>query len=140
MLNDIVDGVVATLRDAFPGHEIYTEQVTQGLKPPCFSICPVELANVPFLGTRALWTALFNINYYPSGDEPKQECLGVGNALTLALEYITVGGDVVRGTNMTFRIVDGVLVFTLNYNVFVRRLIEASTMDNYIINEAVGGE
>ena len=140
MVNDIIDGIVAALRDAFPGHEIYTERVEQGINPPCFSIFPVELTNDPYLGTRALRTALININYYPSGREPKQECLAVGDTLILALEYITVGGDVVRGTNMTFRIVDGVLVFTLNYNVFVRRLIEVGTMDNYIINEAVGGE
>lgn len=139
MVNDIIDGVVAALIHAFPGHEVYTEHVEQGINPPCFSVSPVEFTSIPYLGTRALRTASININYYPSGEEPKQECLKMGDALITALEYITVGGDIVRGSNMSYRTVDGVLVFTLDYNVFVRRPIEGDTIDSYTMKKTARG-
>ena len=141
MLNDIVDGISAKLNETFSdGYEIYTEQVKQGLEPPCFSISLVNPVNVPMLGTRSLQSNLFSVNYYPqSGTDAKSECLDVQDRLFLALEYITVNGDLVRGTNMNGHFVDGVLVCTVNYDIYVRRVADKDIMETIEIENDVKG-
>jgi len=50
------------------------------------------------------------------------------DALYLALEYIEVNGNLVRGVNMSGELVDGILHFHVNFNVRVRRVYDQVTM------------
>lgn len=48
------------------------------------------------------------------------------------LEYVTMlNGDIIRGTNMHTEIVDGVLHFLVNYNLFlIKEPTEVDTMES----------
>ena len=135
MVNDIISGISRKLHDTFgDDSEIYKEQVKQGLKEPCFIISCVNLANIPVVGERYLRQALFSVNYFPkSGTDAKAECLDVQDTLCLALEYISACGGLLRGTGMGGQIVDGVLVFTVSYDMNVRKITDREPMEKIII-------
>lgn len=67
-------------------------------------------------------TNQFCIQYFPSTDEPKAECNAVLENLYDNLELITVNGDLSRGSRMNGEVVDGVLNFFINYNMFVYKV------------------
>lgn len=120
MINDIVDGISLALYEEFgEGYEIYTEDVEQDLNEPCFSIKPIMQSNTQRLGDRYFRGNLFCIYYFPKASI--EECFDVEERLIDALEYITVNGDLLRGTGMHGETVDGVLTFILNYNLFVAK-------------------
>lgn len=136
MIQLIIDGIIAALLGEFHNTKVYTEQVKQGLQEPCFMIQCINPANELFLGNRYYRTNLFSVQYIPkSGTDAKAECYGVLDRLFLALEYITVGGDLTRGTGMRGEFVDGVLMFLVSYNMFIRiepvtTLMEDLTIEN----------
>ena len=120
MIQKIIDGIVAALLDVFPGVIVYTEQVKQGLKQPCFIIRDLTATSEQFFGNWYFRTNLFSVQYIPeSVTDAKAECYRVNDMLFAALEYITVDGDLQRGTNMRGEYQDGVLTFLVNFNMFV---------------------
>ena len=128
MINKIIDGISLQVADSFgDGYKIYTEQVKQGLKEPCFFIICVNPTNNQVLGNRYFRNNLFCVQYFPSSNEPKAECNSILDDLYHALEYITVDGKLIRGTKMHGELVDGVLNFFVNYDMFVYS-VEKSTM------------
>lgn len=120
-IQNIVDGICKALSDAFgDGYEIYTENVQQNLTEPCFLVKLVKPTQNQFFGKRYYRTQLFCIHYFPkSKDEPDAECFEVQDKLNDCLEYITVDGDLIRGTQMNSDITDDVLSFMVNYDMYV---------------------
>ena len=131
MINEIVSGISEKLAEAFgEDYEFYTEQVKQGEQLPCFHISCVSPMNRLFMGNTYQRDNLFSVRYMPQNTPDwKTECYTVQGRLFIALEYITVAGVLVRGTGMSGQIVDGALVMTLNYNVFVRTVPEFNPME-----------
>jgi len=141
MVNDIVSGIAEKLYEAYgEGYEIYPESVKQGLEEPCFSISCANHTDRPMPGTRHFRSNLFSVKYFPKSDiNSKAECYDVIDKLFTALEYITVSGNLRRGTNMSGQIVDGVLVFTVNYDFYVRAVPELNPMETLsIVSKAKG--
>ncbi len=125
-VNTIVDGVSEAIHAEFgEGYEIYTEEVEQGLTPPCFSIAPIKPSISQFLGKRYYMANLVCIYYFPSSKDAKRECFDVQSRLGGCLEYITVSGDPVRGTKMNGEMSGGVLSFFVNYDFFVIKQVES---------------
>lgn len=120
-VNKIIDGVCEALINEFgDDYEVYTEEIKQGLKEPCFSIALLKPSTTQFLGKRYYKTHSFCIHYFPkSQTEAKSECFDVSERLTSCLEYITVDGDLTRGTGMNSEMTNGVLSFFVNYDMFV---------------------
>jgi hypothetical protein len=130
VIQDIIDGVVAALLEAFPGVKVYTEQVKQGLKEPCFILRLLNPTSEQFFGNRYYRTNLFSVQYIPeSTTDAKAECYDVNDRLFQVLEYITVGGDLQRGTDMRGEYSDGVLIFLVNFNMFVQFSPELDPME-----------
>ena len=129
MINKIIDGICEALHREFGSeYEIYTEEIKQGLKEPCFSVVILAPATTQYFGRRYYNTNPFCIHYFPkSQTAAKAECYDVIERLTNCLEYITVSGDPVRGTGMNSEIVEGVLSFFVNYNMFVLKDSEEQT-------------
>jgi hypothetical protein len=129
--NSISDGISEALYMAFGnGCEIYTNRVKQGFKPPCFSVSCVEQAITPYPGGRYHKNSLYSVVYTPENViEADDECMAVSGSLFNALEYINTGSALLRGTGMSGRIVDGVLVFTINYNAYFRTADGGEPMD-----------
>ncbi len=142
MINKIIDGICEKLNESFgDGYEIYTELKNQGLKEPCFSVMCVNPINNQVIGNRYFRNNLFSILYFPASKEPKAECNTVLEKLYLALETIkiketlpdeSIKESLVRGTNMRGELVDGVLNFLVNFNMFVYKVEDADLMEEVI--------
>lgn len=131
MINKIIDAISISLNSAFgDGYEIYTESIEQGLQEPCFSIFCLNPTNNLFRNNKYFRNNQFCIQYFPSTDEPKAECNTVLEKLFDCMELITVNGDLTRGSRMNGEVVDGVLNFFINYNMFVYKVeVPADNME-----------
>ena len=120
MINKIIDGITIAINAEFgDDHEIYTENIEQGLKEPCFSILCLNPTIEHFLGRRYFRTNQFCVHYFPSSDDKRFECNEVMERLSDCLETITVGGDLIRGSSIHSEFSEGVLHFFVNYDMFV---------------------
>ena len=120
MINKIIDGISVAINSEFgDSYEIYAESIEQGLIEPCFSVMCLNPTIGQVLGKRYFRTNQFCIHYFPSSNAKRSECYAVIDRLMKALEIITVDGDLCRGTDMHTEIVDGVLFFFINYNMYV---------------------
>lgn len=126
MINSIIKEISVSLNKEF-GDEYtnYIEEVKQGLKEPCFFISCISPTNKLFVGKRYYRRNQFCIQYFPkNNNRKKEECNNVAERLFLCLELINIAGDTVRGTDMKCEIVDGVLNFFINYNLYVYKNTE----------------
>jgi hypothetical protein len=141
MINKIIDGISVAINSEFGDiHEIYTNGVEQGLTDGSFSIRCLNPTINQKLGNRYFRTNLFCIHYFPKSDERQSECHAVTERLIDCLEYITVDGDLCRGTNMHSEVMDDVLSFFVNYDMFVyKESIPEPTMETFIHNTNVKG-
>jgi len=88
----------------------------------------MEQKTKKYIGTRSLRKNQFVIQYFPHSDDRKGECYDVGEKMLECLEVIPVDGFLLRGTEMKFEIVDGVLHFFVDYNAFSHKEQQKETM------------
>lgn len=123
MINKIISGISEALFTEFgETYEIYKEKIEQGLHEPCFFIQCLNPTNEQFLGKRYFRTNQFAVQYFPSSNAPKNECYAVMERLNNCLEIITVDDEKCRGAKMEGQVLDDVLTFTLNYDLFVYKV------------------
>lgn len=141
MINSIIEGISISLNAEFgDDFTIYTESVEQGLKEPCFFISCINPTSRVFLGKRYFKTNQMCIQYFPTDkDRKKEECSSVSDKLFDCLEYITVSGDLVRGTKMNSEMVDGVLNFFVNYDFYVYKKEDTVPMEELSESVSVKG-
>lgn len=142
MINSITESISIALNAEFGDtYTNYTEEIKQGLKEPCFFISCINPAHNLFLGKRYFRENQFCIQYFPADKQnPKAECHAVAERMEFCLEWITVTGDLMRGSKMKYEIADGILNFFVNYDLFVRKIVENTPMEegiskNIIIKE-----
>ena len=143
MISSIIKGISVAINTEFgDGYTIYTESIEQGLKEPCFFISCLNPTNKVFFGERYFRTNQMCIQYIPTNTSvEKEECNTVVERLFNCLEYITVGEDPVRGSKMNSEIVDGILNFFVNYDLFIMKLKnEEVAMNEILKNVAVKGK
>ena len=142
MINKIIDGSSIAINSCFGDEcEIYTESVEQGFKEPCFSIVCLNPTIEQFLGSRYFRQNQFCIHYFPASSDKRTECYSVMEKLMNALEIIEVEGEKSRGTNMHAEIVDEMLHFFVNYDLFVYKQKEpVSPMETAIYGANVKGQ
>ncbi|MFC4355309.1 DUF6838 family protein [Chryseomicrobium palamuruense] len=144
MINHIVDAVSIAIDSEFnetaDTYTIYTESLEQGLKEPCFFIFCINPTNDLFLNKRYFRSNQFCIQYFPSTHERKAEINAVIERLYNCLDVVTVNGDLTRGMKMTSEMVDGVLNFFVNYDMFIYK-VEApqDMMDSVNVNSDAKG-
>ncbi len=141
MINSIIESIGVSLNAEF-GDEyiIYTESIEQGLSEPCFFLFCINPTSRVFLKNRYFRENQFCIQYFPDDkDRAKEECNAVAERLFLCLEYITVTGDLVRGTKMKYEIIDGVLNFFVNYDLFVYKVVTPDVMEEISENVTMKG-
>ncbi len=117
MVNKIIDGICLKLSETFgEGYEIYTENIKQGFKEPCFFIDCITSSKNRIRGNLYGSESLFNISYFPTDDGGNRECYEVLNKLYDCLEFISVEDRLIRGIGIKSEVVDGVLQVQINYN------------------------
>ena len=122
-INSVIGGISAALDMEFgEGYTIYSEEVKQGFKEPCFFITALEPSENRFLANRFFRSQPFCIQYFPHNRQsPRAECADTAERLYGLLDFITAGGDLIRGTQMHHSITDDILSFFVNYNYFTIR-------------------
>lgn len=141
MIQEVIDGIVVKLHDSYDC-PIYQEDIPQGFKQPCFAIRILNPMEFTKSANRYLRIYPFVINYFPKSEtQSKAEMCEVAEKLLLELEYITVRNNsidnLLRGTRMRFEIVDDVLHFFVNYDFFVKRVVEKEPFESMTINSKV---
>ena len=120
MVNKIIKGISKALYEEFGDtYEIFTEDVEQGLQPPCFFIQCINPKISRFRGNRYYRENQFVIQYFAENESYRQECFNVLDRMYTALEFVEVDGYPVLGKGIDSNIFDGVLTFTINYDMFV---------------------
>ncbi len=127
MINSIIESISISLNAEFGDkYKIYREAKRQGLKEPCFFIQCLNPTEELFFCKRYFRQNQFSIQYFPEDKmHGKQECYAVGERLFSCLEYLDVGGDLVMGTKRKYEVVDGILHFFVNYDLFVYKVAES---------------
>ena len=130
MVNEIVKGISLALNGAFGDeHEIYADDVSQGLSDGSFFINSLQTAISPLLGQRDLRTNSFDVLYFPETAQIHTECRDAAETMADALRLITLpGGDKLLGRDMRWELQDDVLHFFVNYNHTRRAASEADAM------------
>ena len=141
MINSIIESISIALNAEFGDeYTTYTESVEQGLNEPCFFVSCINPANRIFLGNRYFRRNQFCLQYFPADeDQAREECNAVAERLFSCLEYITVTGNLVRGTNMNYEVTDGVLSFFVNYDLFVYKATASGAMEELSQDVTVKG-
>lgn len=142
MINKIIDGICVAINTEFgDDHEIYTETVEQGFQEPCFSVLCLNPTIEQVIGKRYFRTNSFCIHFFPDVGDEVLKCHSVAERLLNALEYISVNGDeLCRGTEMHFEVVDGVLSFFVNYDMYTfKHSEEAPKMEEFEHNTDAKG-
>lgn len=142
MINFIIESISMALNAEFGDkYKIHREAKRQGLEEPCFFIQCLNPTEKLFLGKRYFRQNQFCIQYFPEDELHKnEECYDVAERLLPCLEYLNVGGDLVMGTKMRYEVVDGILHFFVNYDLFVYRVVESvSAMEEVSSETSVKG-
>ena len=126
MLNEIMNAISQKIRSVFGSeYKIYFDEIAQGFKEPCFFISLLQANQKQIIGNRYFREHFFDIHYYPKSTAGiTREVNEVTDKLLMALEYISIGGDLIRGTKMKHEVHDDVLHFFVNDDVFVKKVIE----------------
>ena len=114
MINDILKGVAEAVKNEF-GDEygIYTNTAEQGLNEPC-SVLKPEIKQV--LGNRYFLNSPVSVQFLSKNNNDFIN--DIGSRLFDCLELITVSGDLIRGTSMSYSISDGILIFNVSYGFY----------------------
>jgi hypothetical protein len=129
-INDVRRAVIATLGKQFPMIKVYGEEIEQGFEAPAFFVKLLSASHTKELGPRYMRTHSFDVHYFPL-DGQNEDAHDMAEKLYEALEVIEYNGVQYRGTNMNHEIVDSVLHFFVDYNVYVRRITpEVPMMQN----------
>lgn len=131
MLNEIIKGVSMALNTTFgDNYRSYQNDVKQGLKPPCFFIAALKPSLSPLVGRRYMSHNPLDVRFHPKNGGDNAELFRVAGEMMGALEYITLpNGDVIRGTNREFEVVDGVLHFFVTYSTPLIKDTEETPME-----------
>lgn len=136
--NSVFDGVTLALHAAFPPPaKIHGGDVQQGLTPGDFTVVIPAASQVPQLGMRYRREITVDVIYYPrKGDA---ECLAIADRLTQALEIITTpAGDQLRGRDLRFERVDGVLHALVEYPHYVYKERQETPMEDLTLHQEGG--
>lgn len=144
MLKNIMDGISVKLDSVYNEisntYAIYGDtDVIQNLAEPCFFIAVLQPSQKPYIMGRYFRSYPFDVHFFPAEDYDNAAMQEMADGLFAVLEYIVLpNGDLVRGTEMSYNIADGVLHFFVSYNVFLRSTEEIGNMETLDIITGVG--
>lgn len=135
MVNNIIDAISIKLDSVFNVesnvYRIYADtDVIQDLEEPCFFIAVLQPSQKPYPIGRYYRAHPFDVHFFPAENYDNAALIGMADELFEVLEYVTMtNGDLIRGAEMSYNIVDGVLHFFVSYNMFLRTENTAENME-----------
>ena len=101
----------------------------QGFVKPCFFISCMESASELFRDKKYIRTNGFCVRYNPAGENSRRECHDTADRLMQALEFISVNGELMRGTQSCCEFADGVLNHFVHYDCYIYHKEEKIPME-----------
>ena len=134
---DIIKGIIKALNNEFgKNYTYYINDIPQGFEEPSFYVRLLDSNFNLICANRYLRKNIFIIRYFPKSElEPQQEINAILDRLYPILEYIYMGKDLVRGTNMEANIVDNILHLQIHYDFFVIRPIQRGPLMQKLIQK-----
>ncbi|MGI6361017.1 MAG: phage tail terminator family protein [Bacillota bacterium] len=140
-MTSIIDLLALTLEKAYPGVNIYTEQVGGGFQRPAFFIWQNGQQEQPEVGRRFLRKHDLTVSYFPPEPltaEIYEDLWEIGDELTVFLRLIEYEGEFCHGRNMQLEITEGTLNFRVSYGRQLEPLQEAvSSMEKLNLNGVI---
>ena len=117
MIEDIINGIAAKLKDLFPQKNIYDENIEQGYEEPCFFIIYEDDDESRFPGNRYGIELHFRIIYFQDFSKRNNDLYSTRNILKLEFQYIEYKNFKYRITEKHFEKQDKDLHFTFTIKV-----------------------
>lgn len=112
----IIDALFANMGAS---RKFHTENVNQDLDRPCLLVRCLNPSQAVDLGDRHSKSMLFAVQFFPTSDDTAQvECNNACDMMFDALENITADGQILHARDMSGQTSDGVLTFTVSYDLF----------------------
>lgn len=128
--NSIFDGVSIALHRFYPTARVHGGMVKQDLHPGDFIVVPITTSHTAMLGTRMQRSVTFDVIYFPSRSDVREECLDKSHELPDILGTIsTSNGDAIHSIGMECTIGDDVLHCTVSYPHFAYTPILGEIME-----------
>lgn len=122
MVNEIINGIVTAIYNVFgDDYEIYTENIEQGLREPCFYIECIKQNSDLFRNDIYFSVYDFVLQYFPSTDKKNYECNQVFSKIFSCLELIEVGDNLIRCRNINASINDDILTISFDIEINTRK-------------------
>lgn len=126
MVNEFLNAVTKRLGTTFgTGYRYYVENVEQGLTKPCFTvdmILPVQRSKSPILYDR---TMPIVVHYFSdSVNEIKNDCYSMAEQIVECLEYLPFNNALIRGEDISWQIVEGVLQIFVTYKFTTQKVVK----------------
>lgn len=112
----VIDGITLAIRGAFPVAFVDIGETEQGIIEGSFVVQHVVSFERRLISMRKHKHLKFDIIYFPRKQGAFIDCMAVAEALSEALEVITIpGGDKLRVSDVSFEVKDGVLHYFVTY-------------------------
>lgn len=120
----MLNGISNQLYDEFgDGYKYYVENVEQKLSKPCFtidSLTPLQRSRSRVLYDRTIPVV---VHYFTSEKElTKKDCYEKAELIVNALEYVPFHGALIRGEDISWKIVDDVLQVFVTYRFITKKV------------------
>ena len=144
MINDILNGIMAAIHEAFPDEKytIYPDKIPQDLETPAFFVKCINptverVSGLYGANTRHETSNTFVIQYFPEDSDTYMTFNDVFERLASALECITVDGVLVIGTAPAVKNSDETLTITIDYNVPLLTKVDDQKFEELELKEGV---
>lgn len=142
MIQDIINSLSRAINKELNAdtnkYTVYTENVKQGLKQPCFFIYCSNYKDERYRGNRYKVNADIAIEYSPPDDEENinADVNNIVEALYDITEYIEVEGGILQGNERQIENAENCIVFSVNYGYFYYKTEDTEVME--ILEERTG--
>jgi len=138
LTNETIAGISNKLYSLFgENYKIYTEEIKQDLKKPCFYIVNLSVRNRVSLGLRYNHEQSFDIHFFPGKSGSQSEMSEIADKLMTNLTFIQVQDkSYLYGSNINSQIVEDVLHVFVNYDVPMKIV---KTDNEYMNNLEING-
>ena len=129
MVNKTINAITKSLHQKFGDtHRYYVEDVEQNLVKPCFLVDVLIPLQRSVNATSYYRTMPCVIHYFTKEKiKTKADCYAIAEDILDALEYITIDGRLIRGENISYQLVEGVLQLFSTYNMWTEKVTTTET-------------
>lgn len=139
LVNDVINAITVELHDKFgDGYTYYREDVEQNVRKPSFLVRALNPMARVFNQWVIEWTVPMTIHYFTGKEntfDANQDCLDIAENLFTRLNVLDREGKPwLRGKDISWEIVEGVLQFFITYNCYTEKDYEIIYMEEGTLN------